>query len=171
MFGQCSEATADQCRPAAVQNWNPADGQPPLPGGWCDAWQELFPGDPGLTYDPKRWAACAASLELCGDAATYLKYEPGNLPGAPHAAPSAPGEQELQHKASPLCLPSLCSNPMLKPGNRIRRRLDRAFCRLRRWRLQGAELVGREPLPGLSFEGRPVLPSDHFGLLLQLRPA
>ena len=60
---------------------------------------------------------------------------------------------------------------MLKPGNRIRRRLDRAFCRLRRWRLQGAELVGRDPLPGLTFEGRPVLPSDHLGLLLELRPA
>lgn len=67
--------------------------------------------------------------------------------------------------------PPRCSNPMLKPGNRIRRRLDRAFCKLRHWRLQSAELVGREPLPGLSFEGRPVLPSDHFGLLLQLRPA
>ena len=60
---------------------------------------------------------------------------------------------------------------MLNPGNRIRRRLDRALCRLARWRLAGAELVGRAPLPALRHAGRPVLPSDHFGLLLRLAPA
>ena len=62
---------------------------------------------------------------------------------------------------------------MLNPRSRIRRRLDRAFCRLGAggWRLAGMELVGREPLPGLQHEGRPVLPSDHFGLLLRLAPA
>lgn len=62
-------------------------------------------------------------------------------------------------------------NRMLHPGSRIRRRLDRLFCRLRAWRLHAAELVGRQPLPGLQHEGRPVLPSDHFGLLVTLRPA
>lgn len=42
-------------------------------------------------------------------------------------------------------------------------------CRLgRRWRLKEMELVGHEPLPGLTYQGRPVLPSDHFGLLLEL---
>jgi tyrosyl-DNA phosphodiesterase 2 len=62
-------------------------------------------------------------------------------------------------------------NPMLhKQGGRaLRRRLDRVFCRLRRWRLASLELVGRQALPGLQWEGRPVLPSDHFGLLLELR--
>lgn len=60
---------------------------------------------------------------------------------------------------------------MLKPSDRIRRRLDRVFAKLHRWRLHSMELVGREALPGLRFEGRPVLPSDHFGLLLVLRPA
>lgn len=63
------------------------------------------------------------------------------------------------------------SNPMLKKGNRLRRRLDRIFCKLRRWRLEGLEMVGRQALPGLQWEGRPVLPSDHFGLLLRLRSA
>ena len=63
------------------------------------------------------------------------------------------------------------SNPMLKKGNRIRRRLDRVFVRLRHWRLHSMELVGREALPGLEYEGRPVLPSDHFGIFLVLRPA
>lgn len=102
---------------AGDMNWNDAsDGEPPLPASWCDAWERLHPGDPGLTYDPR-------------------------------------------------------SNPMLNPGNRIRRRLDRALCRLTHWRLAGAELVGRVPLPALRHAGRPVLPSDHFGLLLRLVPA
>lgn len=60
---------------------------------------------------------------------------------------------------------------MLKPNSRLRRRLDRVFAKLQRWRLHSMELVGRDPLPGLQFEGRQVLPSDHFGLLLSLRPA
>lgn len=60
---------------------------------------------------------------------------------------------------------------MLNKGSRMRRRLDRAFVKLQHWRLDRAELLGREPLPGLQFEGRPVLPSDHFGLLVVLKPA
>ena len=59
---------------------------------------------------------------------------------------------------------------MLKPSNRIRRRLDRVFVRAARWRLHSMQLLGQEALPGLVFEGRPVLPSDHFGLLLEMRP-
>lgn len=53
----------------------------------------------------------------------------------------------------------------------MRRRLDRAFCRLSRWRLAGMELVGREVLPGLRHDGRPVLPSDHFGICVRLQGA
>ena len=35
-------------------NWGEqADGEPQLPAGWHDAWLELRPGDPGLTYDPR----------------------------------------------------------------------------------------------------------------------
>lgn len=54
--------------------------------------------------------------------------------------------------------------------SRIHRRLDRVFVKLRRWRLHSMELLGQQALPGLQFEGRPVLPSDHFGLLLRLAP-
>lgn len=72
-------------------------------------------------------------------------------------------------------------NPMLG-GGRLRKRLDRAFCHLARYELASAELVGTRPIPGLTYEkaatakGRPVtktlpvLPSDHFGLVLKLRP-
>jgi hypothetical protein len=57
---------------------------------------------------------------------------------------------------------------MLNPRSRIRHRLDRVWGRLQHWRLHSAELVGQEALPGLRSEGRPVLPSDHFGLLVTL---
>lgn len=148
-----------------MQNWNPSDGPPPLPGGWCDAWQELFPGSPGLTYDPKRSATNATCrlLHWMCKGGSGICFQSWLQPAGSQSAANPP-------RAPQPDLACPCSNPMLKHGNRIRRRLDRAFCRLRRWRLQSAELVGREPLPGLSFEGRPVLPSDHFGLLLMLRP-
>ena len=66
------------------------------------------------------------------------------------------------------------SNPMLRQYKTpLRRRLDRVFVRLRHWRLHAMEMLGQDALPGggLRFEGRPVLPSDHFGLLLELRAA
>lgn len=61
-------------------------------------------------------------------------------------------------------------NPMLGRNNNgaLRLRLDRAFCKLHSWQLRSLKLVGKQALPGLSFEGRPVLPSDHYGLLLGL---
>jgi hypothetical protein len=35
-------------------NWTDnRDGAPPLPPGWCDAWQQLHPADPGYTYDAR----------------------------------------------------------------------------------------------------------------------
>ncbi len=64
-------------------------------------------------------------------------------------------------------------NAMLaRPGRRarpLRLRLDRAWARLApRWRVASVELVGKEAVPGVAHEGRPVLPSDHYGLLLRL---
>jgi hypothetical protein len=57
-------------------------------------------------------------------------------------------------------------------GGGLRLRLDRAFCRLRPpWRVDSVEMVGREAIPGESFEGKAVLPSDHYGLLLSLSAA
>lgn len=56
----------------------------------------------------------------------------------------------------------------------LRLRLDRIFARLADWRLSTIEIVGTQPLPGLShtYRGKqlPVLCSDHYGLLLRLEP-
>jgi len=70
------------------------------------------------------------------------------------------------------------------PGNGMlsssfRTRLDRIFVKLADWEAQNIEMVGREAIPGLIYsrmvrgkEKRlPVLPSDHYGLLLRLRRA
>lgn len=70
-------------------------------------------------------------------------------------------------------------NPMLT-GSRLRKRVDRIFCCLEDYHLQSIEIVGTKPIPGLTFEKEmkskkqskkvklPVLPSDHFGLLLKI---
>ena len=67
-------------------------------------------------------------------------------------------------------------------GSRLRKRLDRLFCHLDDFQLQSIEMVGRNPIPGVTFQKEmkvkrqpqlvklPVLPSDHFGLLLKLLP-
>ena len=60
--------------------------------------------------------------------------------------------------------------------------LDRIFVKLRDWRLDCIEMVGTEPIPGVTYEKEykqkektlsktlPVLPSDHFGLYAELAP-
>ncbi|MCO5575231.1 hypothetical protein L7F22_029030 [Adiantum nelumboides] len=70
-------------------------------------------------------------------------------------------------------------NPLLT-GSRLRKRLDRIFCHLQDFRLDSIEMVGTKPIPGIMFEKEikakkqaqkvklPVLPSDHFGLLLKI---
>ncbi|KAM0952200.1 putative Zinc finger, RanBP2-type, endonuclease/exonuclease/phosphatase [Dioscorea sansibarensis] len=72
------------------------------------------------------------------------------------------------------------ANPMLQGNRTLQKRLDRFICRLSDFKLQSIELIGTEPIPGLSYckEKKvkneftklvlPVLPSDHFGLLLTL---
>lgn len=59
------------------------------------------------------------------------------------------------------------------------RRLDRILCKLSSLRLQRIEMVGRDPIPGAvrrkqernrSISVLPVLPSDHYGLFLELAP-
>lgn len=62
------------------------------------------------------------------------------------------------------------ANPMLGSYKRpLRRRLDRAFMRLRKWEVAGVDMVGQEEVLGVRFEGKPVLPSDHYGLLIKLK--
>jgi hypothetical protein len=56
---------------------------------------------------------------------------------------------------------------MLK--GRLRKRLDRALFKGGALRLRGVEVVGREAVEGAAWEGRDVVPSDHYGLLVRLR--
>lgn len=72
------------------------------------------------------------------------------------------------------------ANPMLQGNRTLQKRLDRFICHLTDFKLQSIEMIGMEPIPGLSYckEKKvknefkklvlPVLPSDHFGLLLTL---
>ncbi|VVA91025.1 unnamed protein product [Arabis nemorensis] len=74
------------------------------------------------------------------------------------------------------------ANPMLSGNRSLQKRLDRIFCRLDDYKLGGIEMVGKEAIPGLSYVKEkkvrgavkelelPVLPSDHFGLLLTISP-
>ncbi|XP_023645951.1 tyrosyl-DNA phosphodiesterase 2 [Capsella rubella] len=74
------------------------------------------------------------------------------------------------------------ANPMLSGNRALQKRLDRIFCRLDDYKLGGIEMVGKEAIPGLSYVKEkkvrgdikelelPVLPSDHFGLLVTLSP-
>eukprot|EP00850_Spirogloea_muscicola_P024955 SM001842S04066 [mRNA] locus=s1842:83:1717:- [translate_table: standard] len=71
------------------------------------------------------------------------------------------------------------TNPMLT--GRLRKRLDRVFCRLADYELESIEMVGQEAIEGAVFEKErtvkrvravvqlPVLPSDHYGLLVRIR--
>lgn len=64
-------------------------------------------------------------------------------------------------------------NPMLGPYNRLRKRLDRVFCKTYKWKLASICMVGTQAIPGVTYKksykrgakALPVLPSDHFGLL------
>lgn len=63
----------------------------------------------------------------------------------------------------------------------LQKRLDRAFVKLKHFDVKNIEMVGTQPIPGVTYHktvsnrGKseiielPVLPSDHFGLLLTLR--
>ncbi|GAX73702.1 hypothetical protein CEUSTIGMA_g1154.t1 [Chlamydomonas eustigma] len=66
------------------------------------------------------------------------------------------------------------ANPMLYKGGWRGGRLDRALCKLgNSFEVGSIELVGKTALPGVVYVGprgrpSPVLPSDHFGLLMKL---
>ncbi|XP_002962993.2 uncharacterized protein LOC9661184 [Selaginella moellendorffii] len=68
------------------------------------------------------------------------------------------------------------ANPMLT-GSRLQKRLDRVFYHFRDFEVESIEMIGTKPIPGLTFEKEtkksllklPVLPSDHFGLVLKIR--
>ncbi|KAB1219700.1 Tyrosyl-DNA phosphodiesterase 2 [Morella rubra] len=72
------------------------------------------------------------------------------------------------------------SNPMLSANRPLQKRLDRFVCNLHDFELNAINMIGTEAIPGVSYckekrMGRrvqrlmlPVLPSDHYGLLLKV---
>ncbi|XP_022724202.1 uncharacterized protein LOC111280923 isoform X4 [Durio zibethinus] len=72
------------------------------------------------------------------------------------------------------------SNQMLSGNRALRKRLDRFVCNLHDFKVSGVEMIGTEAIPGLSYIKEknvrkekllldlPVLPSDHYGLLLTI---
>lgn len=72
------------------------------------------------------------------------------------------------------------SNKMLVANKPLQKRLDRFLCKLNDFKLKKINMIGMDPIPGVSYlkEKRvrnrvqtlelPVLPSDHFGLLLEI---
>ncbi|KAJ4975366.1 hypothetical protein NE237_000472 [Protea cynaroides] len=72
------------------------------------------------------------------------------------------------------------SNQMLSGNRTLQKRLDRFVCKLRDFKISAVDMIGMEAIPGLSYckEKKvrkelqklvlPVLPSDHYGLLLTI---
>ncbi|KAK1556962.1 hypothetical protein Q3G72_015309 [Acer saccharum] len=72
------------------------------------------------------------------------------------------------------------SNPMLSGNRTLQKRLDRFVCSLHDFKISKIEMIGTEAIPGLLYckekkvrqEKKklelPVLPSDHYGLLLTI---
>lgn len=72
------------------------------------------------------------------------------------------------------------SNSMLSANRTLQKRLDRFLCNLHDFKITSIDMIGREAIPGLTYckEKKvrkevknlvlPVLPSDHFGLLLTI---
>ncbi|KAF3788358.1 Tyrosyl-DNA phosphodiesterase 2 [Nymphaea thermarum] len=71
-------------------------------------------------------------------------------------------------------------NEMLSGNRTLQKRLDRVICNLRDFQIASIDMIGKEAIPGLSYckEKKvkntvkklmlPVLPSDHYGLLLKV---
>ena len=72
------------------------------------------------------------------------------------------------------------SNQMLAGNRSLQKRLDRFICNLCDFKLSGIDMIGMDAIPGLSYSKDkkvrkeikklelPVLPSDHYGLLLTI---
>eukprot|EP00262_Sarcandra_glabra_P015653 TRINITY_DN4881_c0_g1_i4.p1 TRINITY_DN4881_c0_g1~~TRINITY_DN4881_c0_g1_i4.p1 ORF type:complete len:370 (-),score=48.12 TRINITY_DN4881_c0_g1_i4:280-1389(-) len=72
------------------------------------------------------------------------------------------------------------ANQMLSGNQTLQKRLDRFICNFQDFKISAIDMVGMEPIPGLSYckEKKvrkelkklvlPVLPSDHYGLLLTI---
>lgn len=75
------------------------------------------------------------------------------------------------------------SNKMLSGNRALQKRLDRFVCKLKDFKIGTIEMIGKDAIPGLSYVKEkkvkgvvkemelPVLPSDHYGLLLTIYPS
>ncbi|PWZ54504.1 Tyrosyl-DNA phosphodiesterase 2 [Zea mays] len=72
------------------------------------------------------------------------------------------------------------ANAMLSGNRKLQKRLDRFVCKLPDFKVESVEMVGEEAIPGVTYVKEkkarreirqlvlPVLPSDHFGLVLTI---
>ena len=72
------------------------------------------------------------------------------------------------------------ANPMLSGNRKLQKRMDRFVCKLPDFKIDSIEMIGKEAIPGISYMKEkkvgknvrelelPVLPSDHFGLVLSI---
>lgn len=72
------------------------------------------------------------------------------------------------------------ANVMLTGNRKLQKRLDRFVCKLSDFKVDSIEMIGKEPIPGVTYAKekkvrneirelqRPVFPSDHFGLVLTI---
>ncbi|KAM0875157.1 hypothetical protein ACQ4PT_014397 [Festuca glaucescens] len=75
------------------------------------------------------------------------------------------------------------ANSMISGAPRLQARVDRFVCKLPDFKIHAIEMIGKEAIPGLSYSIEkklrkgirklelPVLPSDHFGLVLSITHA
>ncbi|KAL2244940.1 UNVERIFIED_CONTAM: hypothetical protein Sindi_2762200 [Sesamum indicum] len=75
------------------------------------------------------------------------------------------------------------SNKMLSGNRTLQKRLDRFVCKLKDFKISEIEMIGKDAIPGVSYikerrvKGQvkelvlPVLPSDHYGMLLTICPS
>lgn len=161
-------------------NWSDdREGPPPLAPGWCDAWLQLHLRDPGYTYDvrnnPMMYSTRTPPLRLdrCAEVATAL------LPALalPHSADGADWARPRQPNTVQLGGGVPCEMYLLLGGRVANSSAAcRIFAKLSDFKLGSMAIVGKQPLVGRvymdTYKGyttpRPVLPSDHFGLLLTL---
>ncbi|PHU24882.1 hypothetical protein BC332_03214 [Capsicum chinense] len=74
------------------------------------------------------------------------------------------------------------SNKMLSANKTLQKRLDRFVCKLQDFCVSDIKMIGKDAIPGLTYIKEkkvksevkrltlPVLPSDHYGLLLEISP-
>lgn len=149
--GACAGPTAQQAPPCPAlvvfggdMNWNDGrDGRPPLPPGWLDAWSHLRPGDPGFTYHPK------ANPMLRGNSLPGMRLDRFFCKLPPAGAGSSPGDGAAGASGGGVSQP---------------------HCQLVSIQLCGTQPVasGKTYVSERSGQALPLLPSDHFGLLLSI---